>query len=77
MVTGLVIAQNVLKVEFWNKFGNIYDLDKFDAAIGSTIYSVERTITAFARVYKSFSNKASIAVCISIHDQDPSIRIKE
>ncbi|OCA90445.1 hypothetical protein A8F94_00710 [Bacillus sp. FJAT-27225] len=62
------------------QFGSIYELDGFDgndAAIGSTIYLVARTVTAFARAYTLLSDESSIAVCIAFHDQDPIIRIKE
>lgn len=62
------------------QFSNIYDLDGFDgndAAIGTTIYLVTRTVIAVARAYKSFSDESSVAVCTAFHDQDPIIRIKE
>ncbi|MBM7662805.1 hypothetical protein JOC85_003616 [Bacillus mesophilus] len=62
------------------QFANIYELDGFDGdnvAIGSTIYLVARTVSAFKTAYKSLSDESSIAVCIAFHDQDPIIRIKE
>ena len=62
------------------QFANIYELDGFggdNAAIGSTVYLVARTVSAFTRAYKSLSDKSSAAVCIAFHDQDPIIRIKE
>ncbi|ANC78552.1 hypothetical protein ABE65_017800 [Fictibacillus phosphorivorans] len=62
------------------QFSNIYELDGFDgndAAIGSTMYLVTRTVIAFVRAYKSLSNESSMALCIAFHDQDPIIRIKE
>ncbi|MEH7352131.1 hypothetical protein V7150_00940 [Neobacillus drentensis] len=61
-------------------FGDIYELDGFDsndAAIGSTIFLVTRTVTSFTQAYKGLSAESSIAVCIAFHDQDPIIRITE
>ncbi|NLP52439.1 hypothetical protein [Bacillus sp. RO1] len=62
------------------QFSNIYEMDGFDrsdVAIGSTIYLVARTVTAFTKAYKSISDENSTAVCIGFHDQDPIIRINE
>lgn len=62
------------------EFADIYELDGFDsneAAIGSTIYLVARTVISYAKAYQELSDESSIAVCIAFHDQDPIIRIKE
>ncbi len=61
-------------------YGEIYELDGFsgsEAAIGTTIYLVARTILSFIEAYESLGNESSIAVCIAFHDQDPIMRIKE
>lgn len=62
------------------EFADIYQLDGFDsneAAIGSIIYLVARTVISYAKAYQILSDESSIAVCIAFHDQDPIIRIKE
>jgi uncharacterized protein YndB with AHSA1/START domain len=61
-------------------FSELYEMDGFDeddAAMGSTMYLVARTVLAFARAYDELSEKSTVPVCIAFHDQDPIYRIQE
>lgn len=62
------------------QFGEIYDINGFDendAARGSTIYLVARTVISFIRAYNNLPTENSLAFCIAFHDQDPILRVKD
>ena len=48
-----------------------------EAAAGSTLLLVARTVAAFMRALASAGEHFGLAVCLAFHDQDPILRLRE